>query len=86
MREYLEESQPKDVPTLPEENLMLRDDVTKPTVTANAVLLMGYLGGAATGEMYRLVDADAEKGECVFEHKDTKNRYKVRVAQVSGRE
>lgn len=60
--------------------------ITSPTVTPNALLLLGYIGGSVDGKEYRLVDADPVKGECVFQHKVTRNRYKVWVAQVSGKQ
>lgn len=58
-----------------------------PTVTGNAVLLLGHLAaGLNAASPYKLVEVDATNSEVTVENRENGNRYMVRVRQVSGQE
>jgi hypothetical protein len=60
----------------------------EPRQTDNAILLEGYLCGALSrpGEhLYRVIERRGNEGTTI-EHRETGNRYLLRVEQISGTE
>lgn len=59
-------------------------------VTANAVLLLGYIGGrlllGPDDTMYEFVEADAAAGTQIVRHRLTDNTYRIAVVQLAGSE
>lgn len=58
--------------------------ITKPTQTANCIILHGYIGGRLQTP-YRMVEFNAVTGQQIIEH-DNGNRYSVEIRQILGTE
>ena len=62
-------------------------DWDAPKVTGNSALLAGYIfGSLMRGDLYRMVETDAESGESIIEHRETGSRFRMRLEQIGGRE
>lgn len=61
--------------------------VSEPTVTGNAILMLGYVAGVMFkhGEdAYRWIAADPDLGYQTFEHVRTGNTFRMMIEQVGG--
>lgn len=57
--------------------------ITEPTVTGNAVILLGFIT-ARLEEMYRVVEVAADRGCLTVENIRTGNQFVVQVQQIGG--
>lgn len=68
---------------------MIRTFVQEPTVTGNAIMLSGFVAASINSQkdkLYSVTGIVAGRGELIVTNNVTKNRYRIRVEQISGTE